>query len=104
MTETLRIGDLSFEVRRSLRRRTLGLTVDRAGELRVHAPECFVTEDLQRWVKTKLAWVYQKLALKAQASPESRTPEYVSGESFNYLGHGYRLKIVNEQKEALRFD
>jgi len=72
--------------------------------LRVHAPESFAVEDLQRWVKTKLVWVYQKLALKTEVSAENRTPEYVSGESFSYLGHGYRLKVVTEQKEALRFD
>lgn len=104
MTETLRIGDLTFEVRRSLRRRTLGLTVDRTGELRVHAPDSFAVEDLQRWVKGKLVWVYQKLALKSEISVERRNPEYVSGESFSYLGHGYRLKVVPEQKEPLRFD
>lgn len=39
MTETLHIAALDFEVRRSSRRKTLGLTVDRAGELVVHAPE-----------------------------------------------------------------
>ncbi len=104
MTETLRVGDLTFEVRRSLRRRTLGLTVDRAGELRVHAPETFAVEDLQRWIKGRLVWVYQKLALKSEASPGIRTPEYVSGEAFSYLGRSYRLKVVTEQEKPLRFD
>ena len=35
MSETLQIGELVFEVRRSARRTTLGLTVDRAGEGRI---------------------------------------------------------------------
>ena len=104
MTETLRVGDLTFEVRRSLRRRTLGLTVDRGGELRVHAPESFAVEDLRRWTKGKLLWVYRKLALKAEASSRFQTPEFVSGEAFSYLGRSYRLKVVAEQKEPLRFD
>ena len=39
MSETLEVGGLTFEVRRSLRRKTLGLTVDRGGELRIYAPE-----------------------------------------------------------------
>lgn len=104
MTETLRVGDLTFEVRRSLRRRTLGLTVDRGGELRVHAPESFAVDDLRRWVKGKLVWVYRKLALKAEASPRVQTPEFASGEAFSYLGRSYRLKLIAEQKEPLRFD
>ena len=33
MSETLQVGGLRFEVRRSLRRKTLGLTVDRGGEI-----------------------------------------------------------------------
>ncbi len=36
MTETLKIDGLAFKIRRSDRRRTLGLTVDRAGELVMH--------------------------------------------------------------------
>ena len=104
MMETLRVGDLTFEVRRSLRRRTLGLTVDRGGELRVHAPESFAAEDLRRWTKGKLLWVYRKLALKAEASSKFQTPEFMSGEAFSYLGRSYRLKITADQKEPLRFD
>jgi hypothetical protein len=104
MMETLRVGDLMFEVRRSQRRRTLGLTVDRCGELRVHAPDSFAAEDLHSWVKSKLVWVYQKLALKQEASPKFRIPEYVSGEVFSYLGRGFRLKVTTEQKEPLQFD
>jgi hypothetical protein len=39
MNETLEVSGLTFEVRRSLRRKMLGLTVDRGGELVVHSPE-----------------------------------------------------------------
>ena len=39
MNEVLVIDNLEFEVRRSHRRKTLGLTVDRSGELVVHSPE-----------------------------------------------------------------
>jgi predicted metal-dependent hydrolase len=33
-----------------------------------------------------------------------RAPEFVSGESFSYLGRNYRLKIVRQPVEPLRFD
>ena len=104
MTETLQIGQLTFEVRRSFRRRTVGLTVDRGGELRVHAPEAFAVEDLRRWVNSKLVWVYQKLALKSETCLGVRTPEYESGETFSYLGRCYRLRVVANQEKPLRFD
>src|SRR4051794_7640910 len=103
MTETFEISGLTFEVRRSTRRRTLGLTVDRSGELVVHAPTDAAEEALARWTRTKLLWVHRKLALKDEDIPKVRRPEYVNGESFAYLGKHYQLALVADQKEPLRF-
>lgn len=104
MSETLEVGGLTFDVRRSLRRKTLALTVDRGGELRLHAPESTTDHELTRWTRSKLLWVHRKLALKEELAPKVREPEFVSGENFSYLGQNYRLKIVRESAESLRFD
>jgi len=104
MTETLQLGGLLFEVRRSDRRKKLGLTVDRAGELVAHVPTETSADDLSRWVGKKLLWVHRKLALKKEAAPKMRGPEYVSGEAFSYLGRRYRLKLVERQEHPLQFD
>lgn len=105
MNETLEIGGLTFEVRRSLRRKTLGLTVDRAGELVAHAPEGTSDEELRRWVEGKLLWVHKKLLLKEELAGPSRRLEVVSGESISYLGRNYRLKLTDDHQEApLCFD
>lgn len=104
MSETLQIGELVFEVRRSERRTTLGLTVDRAGELVVHAPVGASRDDLDRWTRKKLLWVQRKLALKAAVAEKIRQPEFVSGESFCYLGRQYRLRVTAQQTEPFRFD
>ena len=64
MNEKLIIADLEFEIRRSPRRKTLGLTVDRSGELVVHSPAGADKNELRRWVERKLLWVHQKLLLK----------------------------------------
>ena len=104
MNETLEVGGLSFEVRRSSRRKILGLTVDRGGELVIHSPDATAQEDLARWTKSKLLWVHQKLMLKEELAPKGREPEFVNGESFSYLGRLYRLQIVAEQDRPLLFD
>lgn len=103
MNETLHIGNLLFEIRRSSRRKTLGLTVDRGGELVLHAPVVSPVDELERWARKKLLWVHRKLALKETVT-RLREPEFVRGESFSYLGRRYGLKIVREQHEPLRFD
>jgi predicted metal-dependent hydrolase len=104
MSETLEIGGLTFEVRRSPRRRTLGLTVDRGGELVLHAPESAPEAELAQWARSKLLWVHRKLALKDEAAPRVREPEFVTGETFRYLGRAYRLVLAAAQGEPLRFD
>lgn len=102
--ETLELSNLVFEVRRSPRRATLGLTVDRGGELVIHAPESSERDELARWTRSKLLWVHRKLLDKSDVLPQVREPEFVSGESFSYLGKTFRLKIVRGAKEPLQFD
>lgn len=104
MTETLQLGDLLFEVRRSDRRKSFGLTVDRGGELVAHVPTETSAGELSRWISKKLLWVHRKLALKEEAAPRVCSPEFVTGESFCYLGRRYRLKIVEQQPQPLVFD
>jgi predicted metal-dependent hydrolase len=104
VTETLQVGKLVFEVRRTERRKTLGVTVDRRGELVAHAPSAASADELARWINKKLLWVYRKLALKREAAPPIRSPEYISGEAFSYLGRRFRLKLVASQSGPLCFD
>ena len=102
--ETLDLADLTFEVRRSARRKTLGITVDRGGELVVQAPKDLGRGDLERWVRGKLLWVHQRLLEKAKTAAEQDPPRFVSGESFSYLGRSYRLRMVQRQDVPLRLD
>lgn len=104
MIETLKVGGLTFEIRRSARRATLSVTVDRGGELVIHAPVDAGHHELEAWGRSKLLWVHRKLALKEQAAPRVLSPEYVTGEVFAYLGKRYRLSVVDDQEKVLRFD
>ncbi len=104
MTSHFEIAGLVFEVRRGPRRKSLGLTVDRSGELVVHAPVGTTDSELQVWVSGKLLWVHRKLAQKREMLRDAHPPEFVSGESIFYLGRSHRLRIVEDASAALRFD
>jgi hypothetical protein len=104
MTEAIKLSGLVFEVCRSERRNTMGLTVDRGGELVIHAPISVSSDELTRWVSKKLLWVHRKLALKEEIAPKMKAPEYVSGEGFCYLGRRFGLKVVAMQEKPLKFD
>lgn len=103
MTETLTIDDLQFELRRSSRRQTVGVTVDRGGELILHAPDDCAIETIEQVARDKRFWVYTKLAIKEMLAAPTKPREYVAGEGFHYLGRSYRLRLVEaDQQQPLR--
>jgi predicted metal-dependent hydrolase len=69
----------------------------------MHAPLDVSRDDLEEWARAKLLWVHRKLAVKRELESKVRSPEYVTGESFSYLGRRYRLKIVAKQGKPLSF-
>ena len=98
----LEVDDLEFEVRLSDRRKTLQVTVDRAGELVLAAPRGADETKLRDFVRAKRYWIYKKLAEKEQLQRPIPRKEYVSGEGFLYLGRSYMLRIVEIQNEPLK--
>ncbi len=96
MTETLCLEGLEFALTRSPRRRTVGITVERDGDLCVTAPEGTPLPQVEAVVRGKLFWVFSKLAEKALLFQPPPRKEYVSGEGFHYLGRSYRLLLVDD--------
>lgn len=104
MSEALEVGGLRLVVRRSERRRTIGLTVDRTGDVILSAPSAADSTQLSKWVSRKLIWIHRKLASRAPLAAHRSQPEFVAGESFAYLGRWYPLALVAEQSEPLSWD
>jgi predicted metal-dependent hydrolase len=97
MNEMIRLDDLTFQVKRSERRKTVGLTVERDASLVAHLPKDADIDQASELIRTKLVWVHQKLASHKATRRESifRRPEFVDGEGFYFLGKHYRLKLVD---------
>lgn len=100
--DTLTVDELTLEVRRSARRQSLQLTVDRGGELIVSAPSGVDDSVLAAFVREKKFWLYTKLAEKEAMARPASGKEFVSGEGFAYLGKSYRLLLVDEQDVPLK--
>jgi hypothetical protein len=101
---SLTLGDLRFEIRRSDRRRTLGLTVERDGSLVLSAPPEVAEVRLERFAKEKRFWVYQKLAAKEALPLPLPARKYVNGEGFPYLGRSHRLQLVTAQDVPVKLE
>jgi predicted metal-dependent hydrolase len=100
--ETLAVDELRFTVRRSDRRRTLEIGVDRQGQLTLAVPSGCSDAEVERYARARKFWVYTKLAKKDLLYRPVPAKEFVEGEGFLYLGRSYRLKVVDDQAEPFK--
>ena len=86
-------NDLSIEVVRTKRRKTASITVI-DGSVQAIVPDQLSNARVEKLIQKRTPWIRRKLREQSQAvSPKPK--EYVSGESFTYLGRNYRLKILS---------
>ena len=98
----LTVGDLSFELKPSSRRKTLQITVDRGGELLLSTPPDVAEERLRAFVLEKRFWIYTKLAEKDRLTRVAPAKQFVDGEGLLYLGRSHRLRLVEDQDVPLK--
>lgn len=98
----IQVDDLQFTLRRSTRRRTMQITVERTGELILSAPPEVGMDQLRAFVNEKRFWIYTKLAEKDRLQRQAPRKAFVGGEGFLYLGRSYRLQWVDDQDLPLK--
>lgn len=101
-SHSLQVDDLQFAVRRSARRKTMEISVERDGQLVLAAPPGLPTTRLREFVREKRVWIYTKLAEKERLQRQVPRKEFVGGEGFLYLGRSHRLKLVEQQDAPLK--
>jgi predicted metal-dependent hydrolase len=98
----IQVDDLQLAIRRSSKRRTMEITVERTGELILSAPPDVGLDRLHDFVITKRFWIYTKLAEKERLQRKVPCKEFVAGEGFLYLGRTHRMKLVDDQDTPLK--
>lgn len=93
---------IDYTIRRSARRATAALTIDPQHGLIVTAPRTITLDRLDAVVRAKANWVVERLKRRSDRPPAPLIKEFVSGETFAYLGRQYRLKLVATGATALR--
>jgi predicted metal-dependent hydrolase len=102
MTETVVIDDIQVRVRRSGRRRQVGLTVERDGTLAAAVPVALSTVDLNRIVRGKMLWIHDVLAQRDKLGTPAQAKKFVAGEGFYYLGRKFQLRLLRGTKAVPR--
>ena len=85
--------DIPYVIRRSERRGTVGIAVEPSGTVVLTAPREASVPRLDRVVREKAKWIVDRVKRRS-GLPAPREREFVSGETFLYLGRQYRLQIL----------
>jgi hypothetical protein len=86
-------------------RRTLGIEVHPNGSVIVLRPPHCSDELLRQKLKKRTPWISRQLARVRHNDSIAQVRQYLSGESYRYLGRQYRLKVVrrpNTSRPAVR--
>lgn len=98
--EIIRGPGFEAEVVRSDRRKTVTIKVEE-GKVSILVPRRADTDRIAALIDRKTRWIREKLLLQRQ-HPPPKPKEYVSGESFTYLGRNYRLKVESGPGDPVR--
>lgn len=86
---------IQYAIERRPRRRTIAITVDAVAGVLLKAPVDLPAEQIDTVVYNKGAWIVQRMADIREVTATHHPRQYVSGESYFYLGRQYRLNVTH---------
>lgn len=96
------VRDIEYQLLPGSDRQTTDIVIERSGMITVRPPMKMTPEQADETVLSKRMWIYRNLAEWRDLNATRVTREWVSGESFLYLGSSYRLQLVQAQNEPLK--
>jgi len=93
----IRFGNslISYRLEHTARRRTVNIAVDPRRGVLMKAPVSLPGDRLTALMRRKAPWILERRRKLRELSRPWRR-EFVSGESFTYLGRNYRLKVARD--------
>lgn len=91
---------IPYGLRRSSRRATVSIAVDPEEGVVVTAPAGVAVDKVERVVRAKAMWILERLRRRQASDRPPPAREFVSGETFRYLGKQYRLDLGRRAEVA----
>ena len=85
---------IDYEIKRGNREKTVAIHVNPTAAVTVLAPRRLNEERIRAIVQKKARWILEKQEFLKRNEHLTSPKEFVSGESFPYLGRQYRLKVL----------
>lgn len=95
------VSGIDIDIKRS-KRKTVSIFVERDGSVSVRVPDNLSEEQIAEVIESKSYKIHSHLAEWSQLNEAKIEREYVSGQSFLYLGKNYRLKLTEEPIDGLK--
>lgn len=87
---------IEYTVRRSRRRRkTVEIAVDPVDGVLVAAPAFATNAEVESIMRRRAPWIFRRLAEVENGDGAAPQREWVTGETFLYLGRHYRLRLID---------
>jgi predicted metal-dependent hydrolase len=97
-----KVKDIEYRLLPGTSRQTTDIVIERDGLITVRPPARMTPEQVDDTVLSRRLWIYRNLAEWRDLNSTRVVREWVSGESFLYLGNAYRLLLVAEQDEPVK--
>lgn len=85
---------IPYSLVRTSRQKTLAIRVEPNGEVHVVAPMSADAERVEAIVRKRAAWIVERKRRVADVPPKPTPRQFVTGESYMYLGRQARLRVV----------
>lgn len=92
--------DFPVEVIRTDRKRSASIYLENE-VVKVRVPRFLSEQRIRELITRRTPWITKQIA-KALERPIIKPKEYVSGETFPYLGRNYRLKVVKGNETSMK--
>ena len=98
----MKLADIDITIEKTERRKTVSIFIERDGSVRVLAPVTTSDEKIEAVVNAKAYQIFTKIARWKELNQGKVHRQFVSGQSFLYLGRNYRLKLTESQDVPLK--
>jgi predicted metal-dependent hydrolase len=83
-------------------RKSLALTVKPDMGIILKCPQEVEDERIEKFLKRKWSWMNKQLRFFEKVQRKKYEPEYISGESFFYLGRQYKLVVKRAKEDSVK--